>query len=107
MMPSIDLFTGVAVKREHEALLNTALDQLFLRGSVSILWEELYYWYGAERLGRRSFRDIIERWEALCEECGYGSEIPGLEVLESSDTWLHLRRSEFSDEKLVSLAEWA
>jgi len=94
------------MRRDHEAILNAALDQLYLQGSTAILWDQLYLWYNADRLSKRTFSDLIERWHLLCE--GYGhteDEIPELEEIQSSDTWLLLCRGLFEDEKRVPLAD--
>jgi hypothetical protein len=98
------------MRRDHEAKLNAALDQLFLQGSTSILWEDLYLWYNADRLSKRAYADIIDRWRAICEEYGQKpNDIPELEELQSSDTWLILRRGlfKFYQEKITALAERA
>jgi hypothetical protein len=88
------------MRRDHEAGLNAALDQLYLQGSAAILWEHLYLWYNAHRLSKGVFSDIIERWQALCEGYGYSEdEIPELEEIQSSDTWLLLCRGLFKGEE--------
>jgi len=94
------------MRRDHEATLTAALDQLYLQGSAAILWEHLYLWYNAQRLGKGVFNDVIARWQVLCE--GYGhpeDEIPELEEIHSSHTWLLLCRTLFEDEKRTPLAD--
>ena len=93
------------MRRNHEVALNEALDQLFLHGTTAILWQSLYLWYNAERISKRVYADIIERWQSLCEEYGYVRNIPELEQLAYSDTWLIIRRGLFEDEHLVALAD--
>lgn len=95
------------MRRDHEASLNAALDQLFLLGSTSILWQHLYLWYNADRLSKRVYSDIIERWRTLCEDYGETEDIPELEELQHSATWLILCRKPFKEEKRVPLAERA
>lgn len=93
------------MRRDHEANLNTALDQLFLQGSTAILWQHLYLWYNVERLTKSVYRDIIERWQAICEGYGYAEEeIPDLEELHYDGSYgLLLCRGLFEGESRTPL----
>ncbi len=93
------------MRRDHEASLNTALDQLFLQGSTSILWQHLYLWYNTERITKRVYGDIMERWQSLCDEYEYTEDVPEIEAIQNSDTWMNLCRGLFKDEKRVPLSE--
>lgn len=94
------------MRRDHEASLNAALDQLYMQGSTAILWEYLYYWYNMERLTKSVFSDIIERWQRLCEGYGVSEEdVPEIQEIQSSDSWLLLTRELFDEEKRVSLSD--
>ncbi len=95
------------MRRDHESSLNAALDQLYLQGSTAILWEHLYLWYNVQRLNRNVYRDLIERWQRLCEEYGHSErEIPELECLDpTSPTWLLLFRGVMEGEKRIPLAD--
>jgi hypothetical protein len=94
------------MRRDHEATLTGALDQLYLQGSAAILREHLYLWYNADRLSKGVFNDIIARWQILCEGYGYSEDkIPELEEIHSGDTWLLLCRALFEDENRTPLAD--
>ena len=44
------------------------LDELYANGITYISYNELYYWYGIDRLAKRPWRDIRGKWESLLEE---------------------------------------
>lgn len=94
------------MRRDHEARLSAALDQLYLQGFTPILRQDLYLWYNADRLSKSVYRDITDRWKVICE--GYGheeEEIPDLEELQNdTTTWLLLYRKDFDGEKRAPLA---
>jgi hypothetical protein len=93
------------MRRDHEVALHEALDQLFLHGTTAILWQSLYLWYNAERISKRVYADIIEKWQAVCEGYGYIKDVPELQQLVYSDTWLVIRRGLFKEEELIALAD--
>src|SRR5687768_13995272 len=93
------------MRRDHEAALYSALDKLYLQGSVAILWADLYLWYNADRLNKSAFRDITDRWKSVCEHYDHDEDdIPELEELQYSDTWFLLTRTLFPDEERVPLS---
>lgn len=91
----------------HEVALNQALDKLYLEGAISIPWHQLYLWFNAERLSKGVYREIVQRWEMLCERRGYDSA-PELYVLDGKGQHaLRVRREPFkTDEKIVRLRDW-
>lgn len=53
---------GIAMLKRHEDALANILDQLDHIGWAEIEWWKLYQWYGVERLTRRIYRDIRDRY---------------------------------------------
>lgn len=58
------------MNKRHEEQLWSRLDSLYVSGVVFMSWDELYHWYGTERLAKAPWRDIKARWESLLEEKG-------------------------------------
>lgn len=56
------------MNKRHEEQLWSRLDSLYVNGVVFMSWDELYHWYGTERLSKGTWRDIKSRWESLLEE---------------------------------------
>jgi hypothetical protein len=56
------------MKRRHEEQLLARLDTLFLSGTVFILKEELYYWFGIMRLAKSPWNKIKQLWDELLVE---------------------------------------
>lgn len=54
--------------RRHVDQLMTRLDELYIEGVTYISWGEVYHWYGIERITKKIWGDIDERWETLLEE---------------------------------------
>ena len=96
------------MEKRHEMDLDRALERLALQGAVSIPWDELYFWFNADRLGKTAYREIIRRWEDLCLETWKYSKAPGLSVLRTHNSLLTLLREPFKeeDEEIVPLASW-
>jgi hypothetical protein len=49
------------IKRHEDALMN-ALEQLDHVGWVEIEWWKIYQWYSAERLTKKVYRDLRDRF---------------------------------------------
>jgi hypothetical protein len=95
------------MERHHDMQLSQAMDELYLNGTVSIRWDELYLWFKAERLNKRAYAEIVTRWQDLCASQGH-SEVPEVTTL----NWvgkgsLTLMRKAFEDEEMVPLTDWA
>ncbi len=54
--------------KRHEDQLWARLDALYANGTTFIGWNELYHWYGIQRIAKAPWRDIKARWEQLLEE---------------------------------------
>lgn len=48
--------------KRHEDQLMTRIDELTYRGWSRIAWGELYQWYGLERLSKKVWRDLRDRF---------------------------------------------
>lgn len=58
------------MQKRHEDQLGLRLDTLYITGITSITWQELYLWYGVDKIRKAPYRDIQDRWERLLEENG-------------------------------------
>ena len=86
------------MERHHEVALMQALDLLYLTGTTSILWGQLYLWFKAERLGKNAYRTILSRWEDLCVEVYKQTEAPSIDAL-VTPAYLTLVRRAFGGSK--------
>lgn len=48
--------------KRHEDQLMNHIDELTYRGWTHITWGELYHWYGLERLSKKAWRDLRDRF---------------------------------------------
>ena len=84
------------MKPHHESSLLLALDQIYLEGTTSVLWSQIYLWYNAERLRKSAYADIQERWEDLWLGKHPKSEVPVLRALSLKER-LTLIRGDFTE----------
>jgi hypothetical protein len=54
----------------HQALLHAKLDELFLNYQTVLRWEDLYIWYGVQKIAVRTYRDIEDSWHQYLMERG-------------------------------------
>lgn len=54
--------------KRHDNELTTRLEKILTDGSVFISWNELYHWYGVQKLAAGTFRDLENRWQELSED---------------------------------------
>ena len=54
----------------HLANLNTRFDALWNDYQTGITWEELYLWYGVQKVMAGTYRDLLERWALYVVERG-------------------------------------
>jgi|CXWL01.1.fsa_nt_gi hypothetical protein len=95
------------MQRHHEAGLDQALDELYLKGAVSVSWDYLYLWFNADRLSKGAYRELQRRWDELCTITHAHSEVPELSVLKTNNSFITIIRKPFKEqEKLISLAMW-
>jgi hypothetical protein len=47
------------------------LEEVFIDGVASIPVRQMLYIYGQERMTKGIWRDVIDRWNRLCEDRGY------------------------------------
>lgn len=51
--------------KRHDELLTSRLEEIVTKGCTSIAWNELYLWYGVQKLAARTYRDLAERWDEI------------------------------------------
>ena len=55
------------MEKRHQDLLALRLEDAYLNGCSHVSWEELYHWYGVQRIAARTYRDIEARWQNLTD----------------------------------------
>jgi hypothetical protein len=89
-----------------EVRLQAVLERLYLEAVATVRMDELYMWFDAQRLNKRAYRFILQRWQEFCNERGY-TEAPEIAVM-PGDSILSLRRKPFEGEAgWELLASWA
>lgn len=53
------------MERRHTDLVMNRLEDAAINGCAHITWNELYCWYGVERIAARTYRDLVERWQEI------------------------------------------
>lgn len=53
------------MERRHEDELTKRLEQILTDGCTYISWNELYHWYGMQKLAAGTYRDLSQRWDDL------------------------------------------
>lgn len=51
--------------RRHSDMLNSRLEEILTKRCTYISWNELYLWYGAQKLAAMSYRDLEERLQEI------------------------------------------
>ena len=75
------------IKRHGDQLL-VRLDELYVKRTTFISWDEIRHWYNIQRIAKAPWRDIDARWRELLEE----KEVPYVDpqVVEVSGGWVFL-----------------
>jgi hypothetical protein len=55
------------MERRHDELLTARLEDALLNGCSHITWNELYHWYGVQKIAAGTWRDLTNRWEEVTE----------------------------------------
>ena len=55
------------MEKRHQDNLTNRLEEAHLVGCSHLAWEELYLWYGVQKIAARTYRDLEDRWQALTE----------------------------------------
>jgi len=55
------------MEKRHQDLLTTRLEDAAKNGCSHVTWNELYHWYGVQRLAAGTWRDIVNRWAEITE----------------------------------------
>ena len=58
------------MERRYEDILTCRMEDIFTKGAAFISWNELYLWYGVQKLAARTYRDLSERWDEVITQRG-------------------------------------
>jgi len=95
------------MERRHEDALRDALEKVMLEGAVTLRWAQLYLWFGAERLAKGSYREILRTWEEVCKAAKRDvAQLHALRKKKGTPYELTLMRGPFKDEKLDLFQTW-
>jgi hypothetical protein len=64
------------MEKHHQDALTLRLEDAYLNGCSHVTWDDLYYWYGVEKIAARTYRDLEARWQTITE----GEEGPLMRV---------------------------
>lgn len=90
--------------------LRKHLDRVYFSTSTIISWDELYMWFGTQKIAKNTYRYIQKAWEDLCEEhidfYPTRTDVPALQVINKDTlTGLILQRKHFHKDKIEPLKE--
>jgi len=55
------------VNKLHANLLTARLEEILNAGMTCLLWNELYRWYGVQKIAAGTLRDLDYRWDELTD----------------------------------------
>jgi hypothetical protein len=55
------------MEKLHQNLLTERLEDAYLNGCSHITWNELYRWYGVQKIAAGTYRDLQTRWDELTD----------------------------------------
>lgn len=55
------------MERLHQNNLTARLEDAFLNGCSHITWNELYHWYGVQKIAAGTYRDLQTQWDELTD----------------------------------------
>jgi hypothetical protein len=55
------------MERRHEELLKARLEDAALHGCSHISQQELYLWYGVQKVAANTYRDLVRKWDEVVE----------------------------------------
>ncbi|MEW6343153.1 MAG: hypothetical protein AB1704_21040 [Pseudomonadota bacterium] len=59
------------MQRHHEAQLRQLFDEVFLVGTATVPWDQLYMWLGVKRMTKGPWRELHQLWAELCDSQGF------------------------------------
>jgi hypothetical protein len=66
------------MEKRYDESLTTRLEDAMLHGCSHITWQELYHWYGVQKIAAGTWRDLAHRWEEITEgKGGPLAKVPG------------------------------
>ena len=51
----------------YEARIRAVLDELYLKTTVAVPWDDVYMWFGTQKIAKTPFRALLKEWEELCD----------------------------------------
>lgn len=54
--------------KKHSDVLTCRLEEILTTGATFISWNELYLWYGVQKLAAGTYRDLSNRWDEIADE---------------------------------------
>lgn len=51
--------------KRQDDILTSRLEEILTSGCTFISWNELYVWYGVQKLAAGTYRDLAMRWDEL------------------------------------------
>ena len=58
---------AVKMDRRHDDLLTARLETILDKGVTYITWNEIYRWYGVQKIAANTYRDIKSRWQEISQ----------------------------------------
>jgi hypothetical protein len=55
------------MERRHEELLKARLEDAALHGCSHVTQQELYIWYGVQKLAANTYRDLVRKWDEVVD----------------------------------------
>jgi hypothetical protein len=91
------------MERRHDEILTARLEDVLLNGCAHITWDELYHWYGVQKIAAGTMRDLKTRWEEVTK----GRKTGSLKMVEGrGGMFLHdSHKSKFVDPDRVKAGE--
>lgn len=62
------------MRKDHDYELTRRLEKIITDGCAFISWNELYLWYGMQKLAAGTYRDLANRWAEVSEGYLIGDE---------------------------------
>lgn len=55
------------MQKRHDDEITNRLEEILTVGCTFISWNELYLWYGVQKLAAGTYRDISIRWDEISD----------------------------------------
>jgi hypothetical protein len=94
------------MQKIYESQLRQVLDELYKKTVVAVPWNDIYMWFGTQKIAKTPYRHLQKEWEELCEihqsAWPNRTKAPSLAwVKNAACEQLLIRRTLFKDEEAV------